>query len=109
MYNFTFLLCLQMEEKETHQRKCDSLKPDAGLKELTIYTVGLAGSEGYNLPLDLGKGIKIKVSGKRASHLWNVFSNFNKLKFTAENTPGQHKFSRSENMNEIEKNSMLDY
>lgn len=93
-----------METKETHQRrKCDSLKPDAGLKELTIYTAGLAGSEGYNLPQDFGKGIKIKVSAKRASHLWNVFSNFNKLKFTAENTPGQHKFSYSENMNKIEK------
>lgn len=59
-----------MEAKETHQRrKCESLKPDAGLKELTIYTVGLAGSEGYNLPQNLGKGIKIKVSGKIAPHL----------------------------------------
>lgn len=48
-----------MEAKETHQRrKCDSLKPEAGLKELKTYTVGLAGSEGYNLPQDLGKGIK---------------------------------------------------
>lgn len=89
-----------METKEAHQRrKCDSLNPDAGLEELTTYTVGLAGSEGYNLPQDLGKGIKIKVSGKRASHLCNVFSNFNKLKFTAENTPGQHKFSCNENTN----------
>lgn len=59
-----------MKAKDTHQRrKCDSLKSDADLKELTFYTVGLAGSEGYNLHLDLGKGIKIKVSGKRASHL----------------------------------------
>lgn len=54
-----------MEAKEIHQRKkCDSLKPGAGLKELTIYTVGIAGSEGYNLSQNLGKGIKIKVSGK---------------------------------------------
>lgn len=89
-----------MEAKEAHQRrKCDSLTPDAGLKDLTTYTVGLAGSEGYNLPQDLRKRIKVKVSGKRASHLWNVFSNFNKLKFTAENTLGQHKFSYNENMN----------
>ena len=67
-----------MEAKETLQgRECDSLKPDPCLKELTTYIVDLAGREGYNLPQDLGKGIKPK-SLETVSHLWNLFSSFNR-------------------------------
>lgn len=106
MYNFTFLQCLQMEAKETHQgRKCASLKPDPCLKELTAYTVDLAGSKGYNLPQDLGKGIKPR-SLEREFYIFGMY--FPILTGTAQihcqkYTRAAKVFIHSENTSKIEK------